>query len=112
MEFQIGVVIEDKEFTRSSMGGKPWKAGKFSLTLRLSLWSEHLGLQAGEVCKFHSYLEETICFLLWIPTDYVYIFSFQIDQIVDPIVESTYKDIWMERAMVIEGLKCSCLLKI
>ena len=49
MEFQIGVVIEDKEFTRSSMGGKPWKAGKFSLTLRLSLWSEHLGLQAGEV---------------------------------------------------------------
>lgn len=31
------------------MNGEPWKAGKFTLSLRLSLWSEHLGLQAGEV---------------------------------------------------------------
>jgi len=31
------------------MGGKPWKAGKFALSLRLSLWSEHLGLHAKEV---------------------------------------------------------------
>lgn len=46
---QIGVVIEDKEFVSSHMNGKPWKAGRFSLTLRLSLWSEHLGLQPGEV---------------------------------------------------------------
>ncbi|WJX27791.1 Phospholipase D zeta 1 [Trifolium repens] len=63
---EIGVVIEDKELTDSYMDGKPWKAGKFSLTLRLSLWSEHLGLPAGEV-----------------------------NQIMDPIVDSTYKDIWM-----------------
>lgn len=35
----------------SHMGGKPWKAGKFSLSLRLSLWSEHLGIRAGEVSK-------------------------------------------------------------
>ncbi|CAJ2662266.1 phospholipase D zeta 1-like isoform X2 [Trifolium pratense] len=63
---EIGVVIEDKELTDSYMDGKPWKAGKFSLTLRLALWSEHLGLPAGEV-----------------------------NQIMDPIVDSTYKDIWM-----------------
>lgn len=47
--FQIGVLIEDKEFVDSFMGGKPRKAGKFALTLRLSLWSEHLGLRSGEV---------------------------------------------------------------
>ncbi|KAF7813523.1 phospholipase D zeta 1 isoform X1 [Senna tora] len=66
---EIGVTIEDRELIDSYMGGKPWKAGKFSQTLRLSLWSEHLGLQAGEV-----------------------------NQIMDPISESTYKDIWMATA--------------
>ncbi|KAL7182439.1 hypothetical protein ACSBR1_041193 [Camellia fascicularis] len=44
----IGVLIEDKEFVDSCMGGKPWKAGKFSSSLRLTLWSEHLRLPAGE----------------------------------------------------------------
>ncbi|XP_058723509.1 phospholipase D zeta 1 [Vicia villosa] len=63
---EIGVVIEDKELIDSYMDGKPWKAGKFSLSLRLSLWSEHLGLPTGEV-----------------------------NQIMDPVIESTYKDIWM-----------------
>ncbi|KAK7246359.1 hypothetical protein RIF29_41226 [Crotalaria pallida] len=66
---EIGVVIEDRELVGSYMDGKPWKAGKFSLTLRLSLWSEHLGLRAGEV-----------------------------SQIIDPVIESTYKDIWMATA--------------
>lgn len=47
--FQIGVVIEDKEMINSSMGGRPWKAGKFAFSLRTSLWSEHLGLRVGEV---------------------------------------------------------------
>lgn len=47
---QIAVLIEDKELVDSFMGGKPWKAGKFALSLRLSLWSEHLGLlPSGEV---------------------------------------------------------------
>lgn len=66
---EIGVLIEDKEPVNSYMGGKPWKAGKFSLSLRMSLWSEHLGLRTGEN-----------------------------DQITDPVVDSTYKDIWMATA--------------
>ncbi|GAB4843659.1 Phospholipase D zeta 1 [Ancistrocladus abbreviatus] len=66
---EIGVLIEDKEVVVSRMGGKPWKAGKFALSLRLSLWSEHLGLRGGEI-----------------------------SQIYDPVVDSTYKDIWMATA--------------
>lgn len=48
---QIGVLIEDKDFVDSLMNGMPWKAGKFTLSLRLSLWSEHLGLHPGEVSR-------------------------------------------------------------
>ncbi|KAK6146193.1 hypothetical protein DH2020_020062 [Rehmannia glutinosa] len=66
---EIGVLIEDKEFVDSWIGGRPWKAGKFALSLRLSLWSEHIGLHAGEI-----------------------------NQIRDPVVDSTYKDIWMATA--------------
>ncbi|KAK4425907.1 Phospholipase D zeta 1 [Sesamum alatum] len=66
---EIGVLIEDKEFVNSSMGGNYWRAGKFASSLRISLWSEHLGLCAGEV-----------------------------NQIRDPVIDSTYKDIWMATA--------------
>ncbi|XP_057806057.1 phospholipase D zeta 1 isoform X2 [Salvia miltiorrhiza] len=66
---EIGVLIEDNEFVDSLMGGKSWKAGKFALSLRLSLWCEHLGLHAGEVNKIR-----------------------------DPVIDSTYKDIWMATA--------------
>ncbi|XP_065863722.1 phospholipase D zeta 1 isoform X3 [Euphorbia lathyris] len=66
---EIGVLIEDKEMVNSFMGGKNWKAGKFSLSLRLSLWSEHLGLHGKEV-----------------------------NQIVDPVIDSTYKDVWASTA--------------
>ncbi|XP_027165405.1 phospholipase D zeta 1 isoform X1 [Coffea eugenioides] len=66
---EIGVLVEDKELFDSLMGGKPWKAGKFASSLRLSLWSEHLGLRAGEV-----------------------------HQIRDPVIDSTYKGIWMATA--------------
>ncbi|XP_058083972.1 phospholipase D zeta 1-like isoform X2 [Magnolia sinica] len=45
---EIGVLIEDKDFVDSFMNGNSWKAGKFAFSLRLSLWSEHLGLRAGE----------------------------------------------------------------
>jgi phospholipase D1/2 len=44
------MIIEDKEVVSSIMDGKPWGAGKFSLSLRLSLWAEHLGLLPAEVC--------------------------------------------------------------
>ncbi|KAJ1692083.1 hypothetical protein LUZ63_008781 [Rhynchospora breviuscula] len=66
---EIGVLIEDKELIDSQMDVKPWKAGKFTLSLRLSLWSEHLGLHAGES-----------------------------SQIIDPVDEATYKNIWMATA--------------
>ncbi|KAL6146533.1 hypothetical protein ACLB2K_057211 [Fragaria x ananassa] len=66
---EIGVVIEDKEFLESSMAGQPWKAGKFSYSLRCSLWSEHLGLHAGEI-----------------------------NQISDPVSDSTYKYLWLATA--------------
>jgi phospholipase D1/2 len=46
---QIAVVIEDKEFVDSYMDSKPWKAGKFAHSMRMSLWREHLGLQHSEV---------------------------------------------------------------
>lgn len=51
------------------MSGQPWKAGKFSYTLRCSLWSEHLGLQRNEVFK-----------------------------ISDPVSDLTYKDLWLATA--------------
>lgn len=66
---EIGVLFEDKELVDSFMAGKPWRAGKLALSLRLSLWSEHLGLRPGEI-----------------------------SQISDPVAESTYKDIWMATA--------------
>jgi phospholipase D1/2 len=66
---EIAVVIEDKEVVSSKMNGKPWEAGKFSLSLRLSLWAEHLGLHRGEV-----------------------------SHIMDPIDDSTFKNIWMATA--------------
>lgn len=65
------MVIEDKEYVKSSMNGKPWKAGKLSYSLRCSLWSEHLGLNAGEVHK-----------------------------ISDPVADTTYKDLWSTTAKV------------
>ncbi|RAL54277.1 hypothetical protein DM860_001405 [Cuscuta australis] len=51
---EIGVIIEDEEFVDSYMGGKPRKAGRFASSLRLSLWSEHLGLQPGEVLSVNN----------------------------------------------------------
>ncbi|KAL9400842.1 hypothetical protein Peur_004691 [Populus x canadensis] len=66
---EIGVLIEDKELVDSLMGGKPRKAGKFTLSLRLSLWSEHLGLHSKAINK-----------------------------VIDPVIDSTYKDIWMSTA--------------
>ncbi|KAF5766084.1 putative phospholipase D [Helianthus annuus] len=45
---EIGVHIEDREFTESTMNGESWSAGKFANSLRLSLWSEHLGLHGGD----------------------------------------------------------------
>jgi hypothetical protein len=53
---QIGVLIEDKEMLTSSMNGKLYKAGKFTRSLRIALWAEHLGLRGSEVCKIFFHL--------------------------------------------------------
>ncbi|KAH9616705.1 hypothetical protein KSS87_014109 [Heliosperma pusillum] len=66
---EIGVVIEDKDFVESSMNGQSWMAGKFSRSLRVSLWAEHLGLCVDEI-----------------------------NQIQDPVTDRTYKNLWMETA--------------
>lgn len=66
---EIDVVIEDKEFLESSMNGEPWKAGKFSHSLRCFLWAEHLGLHAGEISR-----------------------------ISDPLADTTYRDLWQATA--------------
>ncbi|KAM7469917.1 hypothetical protein LguiA_008100 [Lonicera macranthoides] len=66
---EIGVLFEDKDFVESSMNGEPWSAGKFAFSLRLSLWSEHLGLHSEEI-----------------------------SQIRDPVADSTYKDLWLATA--------------
>nr|XP_027114761.1 phospholipase D zeta 1-like isoform X1 [Coffea arabica] len=66
---EIGMLIEDKTLVESSMNGNSWKAGEFSFNLRISLWAEHLGLCSGEI-----------------------------DKIRDPIIDSTYKDLWMATA--------------
>ncbi|KAF8394606.1 hypothetical protein HHK36_020820 [Tetracentron sinense] len=90
---EIGVLIEDKDFVDSSMNGRPWKAGKFSLSLRLSLWSEHLGLRAVEVRNFEliEYCSNGFVFTRYFASDRRY-------RIRDPVVDTTYKDLWMTTA--------------
>lgn len=87
------------------MNGQPWKAGKFAYSLRCSLWSEHLGLQAGEVGN----IDETFTNLQFITDVYfplliLTLFGesqiFQINQISDPVLDTTYKNLWLETAKV------------
>ncbi|RZC80705.1 hypothetical protein C5167_043282 [Papaver somniferum] len=65
---EIGIVIEDKEFVDSSMNGKPWKAGKFCFSLRLSLWSEHLGLCDNEISKINDLVADKTYTDIWMTT--------------------------------------------
>ena len=74
------------------MDGSPWKAGKFSFSLRLSLWTEHLGLSTEEVIFIYIikdnvfksiYLEfclfKTVkgltCMITWLVIDFNCIYS-------------------------------------
>lgn len=80
------------------MGGNPWKAGKFASSLRLSLWSEHLGLHSTEVCYYSITCTLMKFVVFW---NYMFfIFALQINKIADPVIDSTYKDIWMATARV------------
>lgn len=66
---EMGVVLEDQEFVNSRMNGQPWRAGRFAHSLRLSLWSEHLGIDLSNL--------ETIR---------------------DPVGDETYQEVWMSTA--------------
>lgn len=68
---EVSVVLEDQEFIKSYMNGEPWEAGKFAHSLRTSLWAEHLGLPNTEM-----------------------------NVLMDPICETSYKHIWMTTAQV------------
>lgn len=66
---EIGVLVEDEDWVESSMNGEPWRAGKFAYSLRISLWLEHLGLNPSEI-----------------------------NLIRDPVVDTTYRDLWSATA--------------
>ena len=51
--YQVAVVIKDREYVDSYMDSKPWQAGKFANSMRMSLWREHLGLQHSEVLSLY-----------------------------------------------------------
>eukprot|EP00250_Pteridium_aquilinum_P013724 c21534_g1_i1 orf=388-3765(+) len=68
---EVAVVLEDKEFVDSYMDCKPWQAGSFARSLRMSLWAEHLGLAQSEI-----------------------------DVLMDPVCETTYKHIWRTTAQM------------
>ncbi|XP_062231202.1 phospholipase D zeta 1-like isoform X3 [Phragmites australis] len=88
---QIAVVIEDKEVVNSKMDGRPWEAGKFSLSLRLSLWAEHLGLHPGEISHIMDPIDDSTFKNIWMATA-------KISHIMDSIDDSTFKNIWMATA--------------
>ncbi|KAH6554641.1 hypothetical protein KP509_1Z318200 [Ceratopteris richardii] len=57
------------------MDSKPWQAGRFAHSLRTTLWAEHLGISQSEM-----------------------------NVLVDPVCEKTYKHIWMTTAKVSSSL--------
>ncbi|UZJ56005.1 hypothetical protein CBS101457_005325 [Exobasidium rhododendri] len=46
---ELACVIRDTDMIDSTMGGKPFKVGRFAHTLRIRLMKEHLGLDVDEV---------------------------------------------------------------
>ncbi|KAK4012263.1 phospholipase D1 isoform X1 [Daphnia magna] len=69
---EMALLIEDKSFVESVMDGKPYRAGRFALSLRKKLFREHLGLLKPE-CDCDVVVD-------------------------DPISDSFYKDTWIQTA--------------
>jgi len=65
---EIAILLRDNITVESQMGGQPYRAGKFSHTLRTALWREHLGLDSNDM------------------------------QVMDPIIDSVYRSLWLETA--------------
>ncbi|CAG8484855.1 12457_t:CDS:10, partial [Dentiscutata heterogama] len=66
---EIAAIIEDTQMVDSKMNGKLWKASNFAYTLRKKLFMEHIGLSDDK--------------------DHL---------VVDPICDSFYKNIWLNKA--------------
>lgn len=46
---EIAAVIQDERYVLGAMDGRPWRAGRFTQSLRMALWAEHLGLKEADV---------------------------------------------------------------
>lgn len=62
---EIAILVEDNEYVDSYMNQEPWRAGRFAFNLRLSLWSEHLGLEGPEINSIKDPISEATYTLLW-----------------------------------------------
>jgi phospholipase D1/2 len=74
---EVCLAIEDTEFVPSTMNGQPYQAGKFALSLRKQLMSEHLCLQPDLAYK--NKVDKDV-------------------SLDDPIIDSFYNDIWLKAA--------------
>ncbi|CAL1290284.1 unnamed protein product [Larinioides sclopetarius] len=68
---EICLIVEDVDFEKAVMNGKPYEAGRFACSLRRTLFREHLGL----VDKGNQTVD-----------------------IRDPVCESFYKEVWIKTA--------------
>ena len=55
---ELACVVRDTDLIDSTMGGKPFKVGRFAHTLRVRLMKEHLGLDVDELDKEAAELQD------------------------------------------------------
>eukprot|EP01104_Vermistella_antarctica_P020353 TRINITY_DN8681_c0_g1_i1.p1 TRINITY_DN8681_c0_g1~~TRINITY_DN8681_c0_g1_i1.p1 ORF type:complete len:1537 (+),score=341.51 TRINITY_DN8681_c0_g1_i1:99-4709(+) len=58
---EIAVRISGGEEVASTMGGNPWTANRFALTMRINLWEEHLGFESTSDDIVKSKVLDPIC---------------------------------------------------
>ena len=114
--YQVAVVIKDREYVDSYMDSKPWQAGKFAHSLRMSLWREHLGLQQSEV-SFSLFLSSAYDLFVLLLCAHLNLFIvlfllhyLQMNLLIDPVCETVYKHTWRATAQVSLSFTLSGLL--